>query len=290
MSVRIAKQIRPPDKNGGDGTKNTLAPAQAATPRKESPEGPKLEVIMLGQTDNRSLKVESRAVIAASDVEASRVLIVGGDMLFREGLKRLLQTAPFEVVGEAERLADLEAAKAANVDPDIIVVIDAPADPKAEWVGEVRNLWNDCRIVSLSNGADETMLTAALRAGADGCLFKDMSPAALVQAINLVALGENVAPLRMARALAEGGRGRAASVGEARLTPREKDILYGLLAGHSNKVIANNLGTTDMTVKAQLRHLLRKIGATNRTQAALWARENGIDRDDDTALPVRNAH
>jgi len=125
------------------------------------------------------------------------------------------------------------------------------------------------------------MLTAALRAGVDGCLFKDMSPVALVQAINLVALGENVAPLRMARSLAEGGRGRAATVGEARLTPREKDILYGLLAGHSNKVIANNLGTTDMTVKAQLRHLLRKIGATNRTQAALWARENGIDRDID---------
>ncbi|MBT6314804.1 MAG: response regulator transcription factor [Alphaproteobacteria bacterium] len=160
-------------------------------------------------------------------------------------------------------------------------MIDAPADPKAEWVGQIKAMWRHARIVTLSNGADEAMLTAALRAGVDGCLFKDMSPVALVQAINLVALGENVAPLRMARSLAEGGRGRAATIGEARLTPREKDILYGLLAGHSNKVIANNLGTTDMTVKAQLRHLLRKIGATNRTQAALWARENGIDRDID---------
>jgi two-component system nitrate/nitrite response regulator NarL len=210
-----------------------------------------LEIIMLGQTEKSSPHVRSRAVIAATELDTSSVLIVGGDMLFREGLKRLLQTAPFTVEGEAERLADLEAVKAAGAKPDIVAVIDAPADPKAGWVGEVRNLWNECRTVTLSNGADETMLTAALRAGTGGGLFKDMSPAALVQAINLEALGENVAPLRMARTLAEGGRGRAATVGEARLTPREKNILYGLLAGHSNKVIANNLGTTDMTVKAQ---------------------------------------
>ncbi len=245
---------------------------------------------MLGQTNNRTGKNERRAVIAATDMETSGVLIVGGDMLFREGLKRLLQTAPFDVAGEAERLADLEGAKAAGADPDIVVVVDAPADPRADWIGEVRKLWPECRIVTLTNGADEQFVSAALRAGADGCLFKDMSPAALVQAINLVALGENVAPLRMARSLAEGGRGRPATVGEARLTPREKDILYGLLAGHSNKVIANNLGTTDMTVKAQLRHLLRKIGASNRTQAALWARENGIDREIDAPEPARQSH
>lgn len=242
---------------------------------------------MLSNTDSRSTNNNNKgahevgAVVTAAGMEKSGVLLVGGDMLFREGLKRLLQTAPFTLEGESEKIADLVAAKAANVDPDIIVVIDAPADPKAEWVGQIKAMWRHARIVTLSNGADEAMLTAALRAGVDGCLFKDMSPVALVQAINLVALGENVAPLRIARSLAEGGRGRAATVGEARLTPREKDILYGLLAGHSNKVIANNLGTTDMTVKAQLRHLLRKIGATNRTQAALWARENGIDRDID---------
>jgi two-component system nitrate/nitrite response regulator NarL len=254
------------------------------------PAGTKLEIIMLGQSEKSTRHAQGRAVINAPELDTSGVLIVGDDMLFREGLKRLLQTAPFTVEAESERLADLEALKAAGGKPDIVVVIDAPADPKAGWVSEVRNLWNDCRIVTLSNGTDEAMLTAALRAGADGCLFKDMSPAALVQAINLVALGENVAPLRMARNLAEGGRGRTATVGEARLTPREKDILYGLLAGHSNKVIANNLGTTDMTVKAQLRHLLRKIGATNRTQAALWARENGIDRTDEQKVALRQAH
>lgn len=255
----------------------------------------KLEIIMINQSESRmpanaNNAHEVGAVITVANAEKSGVMLVGGDMLLREGLKRLLQTAPFTLEGEAEKIADLEAAKAANAAPDIIVVIDAPADPKAEWVSEIKALWRNARIVTLSNGADEALLTAALRAGVDGCLYKDMSPVALIQAINLVALGENVAPLRMARSLAEGGRGRAATIGEARLTPREKDILYGLLAGHSNKVIANNLGTTDMTVKAQLRHLLRKIGATNRTQAALWARENGIDRDTDEATGLVKAH
>jgi len=245
---------------------------------------------MLGRTEADAKSNERQAVIASTDISEYGVVIAGGDTLFREGLKRLLQTAPFELQGEVERIADLEGLRANGVDPDILIVVDAPADPKAEWVAELRGLWANSRIVTLSNGANEALLSAALRAGVDGCLFKDMSPAALVQAINLVALGENVAPLRMARALAEGGRGRTATVGEARLTPREKDILYGLLAGHSNKVIANTLGTTDMTVKAQLRHLLRKIGATNRTQAALWARENGIERDDDTEEAPRQAH
>lgn len=262
--------------------------AQAA-PEAETATRTELEIIMFGRTNDGAGKSERQAVIAATNIDACGVVVVGGDMLFREGLKRLLQTAPFDLMGEGERLADLEAMKAAGVSPSIVVVVDAPADPKAEWVGELRGLWRDCRIVTLSNGVDETLLSATLRAGVDGCLFKDMSPAALVQAINLVALGENVAPLRMARSLAEGGRGRAASVSEARLTPREKDILYGLLAGHSNKVIANTLGTTDMTVKAQLRHLLRKIGAANRTQAALWARENGIERDQDDVEP-RQSH
>lgn len=235
---------------------------------------------MLSRNEKNAEPVTRQAVIAAANAETCDVVILGGDMLFREGLKRLLQSAPFDLAGEAERLADAEGLAAKGAKPEIVVVVDPPADPKADWVGELRKVWSACRVVTLSNGADETLLSGALRAGVDGCLYKDMSPAALVQAINLVALGENVAPLRMARSLAEGGRGRSATVSEARLTPREKDILYGLLAGHSNKVIANTLGTTDMTVKAQLRHLLRKIGAANRTQAALWAREQGIERDE----------
>lgn len=249
----------------------------------------KMEIIMLGRNENGRDKSSQQPVIASVDAGSCGVVVIGGDTLFREGLKRLLQTAPFNLLGEAERLGDTESLKATGISPEIVVMVDAPADPKASWVGEIKALWKGCRIVTLSNGVDETMLSAALRAGVDGCLFKDMSPAALVQAINLVALGENVAPLRITQSLAAGGGNRAATVTEARLTPREKDILYGLLAGHSNKVIANTLGTTDMTVKAQLRHLLRKIGAANRTQAALWARENGIERED-AAQVERQAH
>jgi len=274
VTGKLARQTRPsadpPEKAAT--LKHSLA--ERADNKKSGARTPRrLEMIMLGHTDNRTNSLENRVVVSAPEAAQAAVLVVGGDMLFREGLKRLLQTAPFALAGEAERLAELESAKAAGVEPAIVIVIDAPVDPKAEWVGEIRRLWGETRIVALSNGGDEGHLSAAL-----------------VQAINLVALGENVAPLRMARALAEGGKGRQATAGEARLTPREKDILQGLLAGQSNKVIANSLGTTDMTVKAQLRHLLRKIGATNRTQAALWARENGIDRDMEDAPASPKTH
>jgi two-component system nitrate/nitrite response regulator NarL len=59
--------------------------------------------------------------------------------------------------------------------------------------------------------------------------------------------------------------------GGAGLSPRETDILTLLAEGQPNKVIANHLGTTEATVKVQLRRILRKIGAQNRTQAAIWA-------------------
>ena len=209
-------------------------------------------------------------------VNEVNAMIVGGDLLFREGLKRLFTETPIRVSGEAESIEDACAATL-ETSPDVVILLDAPT---ATTVGELRAKWPAVRTVVLARRADPMMLGAAVEAGLDGCLLTDMSPAALVQSLNLVRLGENVFPTRLTadmmkpRGALEGASGRPIN-----LTGREIDILRGLLNGQSNKMIANRLGTTDATVKAQLRHLLRKIGAENRTQAALWARENGIGED-----------
>lgn len=230
------------------------------------------------ETETGKGVVAMRAPRVAGPASVTAV-IVGGDLLFREGLKRLFTDGPIELIGEIESLDDIATVDDGTGTPDVTIVIDAAIRTGGEpWGERIRRQWPDTRLVLLANGADEAGLPNAIVNGADGCLFKDMSPRALVQAIGLVALGENVFPTRLMRALVGGGvvtRGQASP----RLTPREKDILHGLLAGHSNKMIANNLGTTDMTVKAQLRHLLRKIGAQNRTQAALWAREHGGEHE-----------
>src|SRR3546814_489306 len=141
---------------------------------------------------------------------------------------------------------------------------------------EVARRWPEASAVVLSSRAEPGDMAQALDAGIGGYLLTDMSPAALAQAIGLVALGENVFPTRLSAGLSGAPRTSASTSRRTTLTPREIDILHGLLDGRSNKVIARSLGTTDATVKAQLRHLLRKICVDNRTQAALWAREHGL--------------
>jgi len=196
--------------------------------------------------------------------------------LFREGLKSLLTRNNLRVVAEVEAFAEASGPQG-MAKPDVVVAvspefngIDGPA-----WRERFEQSWPSCFVVVVAASSDDNVLIEALRAGADGCLFTDMSGETMAQAIKLVAMGENVFPTRVGKAFTHS----IVRVERSKLTPRERDILRGLLAGHSNKMIANALGTTDMTVKAQLRHLLRKLGVANRTQAALWAREQGLDRE-----------
>lgn len=208
---------------------------------------------------------------------ALSVVLVGGEALYREGVKSLLTRHGVSVLGELDGISALEAAPAATLRATIVLAVapDFTATPVLEWRKHLQGLWPDARVLAMAHPGEDGILAEAIRAGADGCVFTDMSAEALIQSLRLVALGEGLFPTRVGELLAQTG----APCARPRLTPREKDILRGLLSGYSNKMIANDLGTTDMTVKAQLRHLLRKLGVANRTQAALWAREQGIAPD-----------
>ena len=205
------------------------------------------------------------------------VIIVGGNSLFREGLKRLFATTSLSVLGEGDTIAELaHVVPSADVPTVIITVLtELPVGAGKEWRAMFETAWPGAHVLTLAGDRNDHAIISSLRAGADGCLFSDVSPKALEQAIRLVSLGENIFPTRIGQLFSLHG----GPTQQPKLTPRERDILRGLLAGQSNKLIANELGTTDMTVKAQLRHLLRKLGVTNRTQAALWAREQGLDAE-----------
>ncbi|MCA8927258.1 MAG: response regulator transcription factor [Alphaproteobacteria bacterium] len=205
----------------------------------------------------------------------STVLLAGGDALLREGVKRLLAASLVPVVGELEQWTAPASPPANAGAPGILLAIDPELriGTPPPWLPLVNRLGPETRVVALFSRGGDREAVAALQAGAAGCLFTAMSATALVLSLQLVALGENVFPCRISSAFAH-----LANNGDPfHLTPRERDILRGLVSGRSNKEIANGVGTTDMTVKAQLRHLLRKLGVTNRTQAALWAREHGFD-------------
>jgi two-component system, NarL family, nitrate/nitrite response regulator NarL len=211
-------------------------------------------------------------------------IVIGDNQLFREGLRGLLSKSNFEVVWTG---ADASGAKATAKDAaPKLALIGLSSD---DWNGtevlkRLRALYPDCRAVVLASRATQAHFTACLAAGADGYLLTEVSPEVLLEALRLVMLGEKVFPTVLATWLLEQRRQAppaptSVTVGGKSLSPRELEILTQLAAGETNKRIAIRLQIADATVKLHLRKLLRKIGATNRTQAAIWALNHDLQAD-----------
>jgi DNA-binding NarL/FixJ family response regulator len=118
----------------------------------------------------------------------------------------------------------------------------------------------------------------ALRAGARGFLLKDAGPELLVQAVRAAADGEALIAPRVTARLLEafaGAAGRTPSRPSEPLTAREEEILRAVAQGLSNAEVAHELYVSLSTVKAHLASVMRKIGARNRVEIAIWAHETG---------------
>ena len=153
----------------------------------------------------------------------------------------------------------------------------------------LRDAYPDARIVVLASDLTVDALREAMNAGADGFLMKEVSPEALLQSLELVMLGEKVFPTNLAAMLLDLTSAPTPLNSLRGLSSREQEILQPLVTGASNKLIAIRLGITEATVKVHLKTLLRKIDVNNRTQAAIWAMNNGFTPADATA-PTRNLH
>jgi two-component system, NarL family, nitrate/nitrite response regulator NarL len=206
------------------------------------------------------------------------VWLLHPNKLFREGMKSLLSKSPFLVVAEAAGLQDVENL-ASGPAPDLIL-LDLAGEAEAAGLRHLREQFPKSRLVILTSELSTKRLTTALETGIDGYLMSDLSPEALTQSLNLVLLGEKVFPTSLAALLIRGSVDNVIDLpGNRRgLSERENQILHCLLKGESNKMIANRLGITEATVKVHLKTVLRKIDAANRTQAAIWALNNGYDQ------------
>jgi two-component system, NarL family, nitrate/nitrite response regulator NarL len=206
------------------------------------------------------------------------VWLLHPNKLFREGMKSLLSKSPFLVVAEAAGLQDVENL-ASGPAPDLIL-LDLAGEAEAAGLRHLRKQFPKSRLVILTSELSTKRLTTALETGIDGYLMSDLSPEALTQSLNLVLLGEKVFPTSLAALLIRGSVDNVIDLpGNRRgLSERENQILHCLLKGESNKMIANRLGITEATVKVHLKTVLRKIDAANRTQAAIWALNNGYDQ------------
>jgi two-component system nitrate/nitrite response regulator NarL len=211
------------------------------------------------------------------------VWLVQPNTLFREGLKHILADSPFVVTAELGHVPELSVPVNSPV-PDL-VLLDLAGAGEITALRQLREQLPASRLVLLTAELNRERLTTALDAGLDGYLLSDLSPAALVQSLQLVRLGEKVFPTSLAALLVSGLTDNVVTMpgGGRGLSERETQILRFLIHGESNKMIANRLGITEATVKVHLKTVLRKIGALNRTQAAIWALNNGLDQ----ASPVR---
>ncbi|MDE4276196.1 response regulator transcription factor [Phaeobacter gallaeciensis] len=127
-------------------------------------------------------------------------------------------------------------------------------------------------VAILSGSAPANTARAALDAGAIGFIPKTMGAQSLLNAVRFMSAGEIYAPVELMRAEESANTHPLAE----RLSPRELEVLNGLCRGLSNKEIARELDLQEVTIKLHVRTLCRKLGAKNRTQAALTAKEAGL--------------
>jgi DNA-binding CsgD family transcriptional regulator len=137
-----------------------------------------------------------------------------------------------------------------------------------------------------------TEIALLIQAGANACFSGGVTRLVFLKSLELVMLGETLLPSTLLSSIGNREEAPVAEPAEAgdtaRLTAQEERILHGLVEGHPDKVIASKLGMAAATVKIRVQSILRKIGAHNRTQAAVWAINNvSVDCLTDDGLPGR---
>jgi DNA-binding NarL/FixJ family response regulator len=212
-----------------------------------------------------------------------KILIVDDQRLFREGLRTLLSIQPdFEIIGEAAN--GEESLRLAAKSHPMVVLMDLRM-PVLDGVAATRRLraqMPDCRVIVLTTYDEDEDVFEALRAGAVGYLLKDVSPDKLYEAIRTAARGEYyLLPSITSKVVSEFSRiskpspvpPEVASIG---LSTREIEILRLVATGSSNKEIAEMLVIAEGTVKNHLTSILSKLGANDRLNAVIKAREHGL--------------
>jgi DNA-binding NarL/FixJ family response regulator len=206
-----------------------------------------------------------------------KLLIADDHEVVRSGLKSLLAGTDIKIVAEAvsgEQVVRL----ALKHDPDVVLLdIRMPEGDGLNALGRIKLDRPNMPILIFSTYDNPTYVARAVALGAGGFLLKGISKDKLIEAIQRAAAGESAWTRdelrRVTGALATP---RLAADVEVPLTQRESEVLRQLAFGLTNKEIALALHISYETVKEHVQHILRKIGVSDRTQAAVWAVRKGL--------------
>lgn len=206
-----------------------------------------------------------------------RLIVVDDHMVIRRGLEVMLEGSGIEIVGEAANCE--QAASLVSLIPAQVILMDVqmPGEDGLGCLGRLLNQQPELSVLVYSAFSNPNYMARAVSLGASGYILKTDSRKRLVEAIKKAAEGESVWSREELRKVS--GSSPTSSLGmnvEVPLTHRESEVLVQLTYGQTNKEIAQSLDISYETVKEHVQHILRKVGVSDRTQAAVWAVRKGI--------------
>jgi DNA-binding NarL/FixJ family response regulator len=199
-----------------------------------------------------------------------RILSVDDHPLLREGIAAMIKSQPdMELVAEASNGGEgLRMFR--EHQPDVTLMdLRLPDTNGIDTMIAIRAEFPEARIIVLTTFEGDVEIQRALQAGARGYLLKNMPPRDLLDGIRAVHAGKKRIPAEIVAHLAE-------HLSDEDLTPREVEVLRAVAGGNRNRDIAEQLFISEETVKVHVKHIMEKLGASDRTEAVAIAMRRGI--------------
>jgi DNA-binding NarL/FixJ family response regulator len=205
-----------------------------------------------------------------SEESRIRVFSVDDHPLLREGLAAIINNQP-DMVLVAQACSAQEAIQLFRKhQPDVTLMdLRLPDQSGIDAMKVIREEFSEARVIMLTTFEGDVEIQRALEAGARGYLLKSMPPKELVEVIRQVHAGKKRIPAQLAAQLAE-------HMSDEELTTREIEVLSQIAGGNRNRDIAEKLFITEETVKVHIKHIMEKLGASDRTQAVAIGLRRGI--------------
>jgi DNA-binding NarL/FixJ family response regulator len=199
-----------------------------------------------------------------------RVFCVDDHPLLREGIAAIINNQPdMQLVAEATTGREA-IQKFREHQPDVTLMdLRLPDMSGIDSLIAIRTEFPEARVIMLTTFEGDVEIQRSLEAGARGYLLKSMPPKELVEVIRQVHAGKKRIPPELAAQLAE-------HLGDETLTEREIEVLRHIAGGNRNRDIAKQLFISEETVKVHIKHIMEKLGASDRTQAVAIAVRRGI--------------
>ena len=199
-----------------------------------------------------------------------RIMVIDDQAVVRQGFVALINTVT-DMCVVAEGIDGQQAVDLYKQHrPDVTLMdLRMPKMGGVEAIIAIRKEFRDARLIVLTTYDGDEDIYRSLQAGAQGYLLKDVFFEELENAIRRVHAGSRWIPAQVAERLAE-------RVGSSDLTVREIEVLQLIVAGNSNRAIANHLNISEATVKSHINSILNKLGVNDRTQAATTALQRGL--------------